>query len=136
MTPGSVTDDAAVIRSLDQAWAAAAARRDLDGMMAIYADDAEELLPGSTPITGREAIRSFYQGLMQRFPRFGHRFDPRSIVVAASRDLAVVRGSYRFTPDTLRPEQMQEGKFVGVWRRRGEDWRLVMNISNSNQPDS
>lgn len=56
-------------RALDEAWAAAAARRDLDGMMAIYAQDAQELLPASPTIVGRDAICQFYAGLLERFPR-------------------------------------------------------------------
>jgi uncharacterized protein (TIGR02246 family) len=127
-------DDAARIRALDSAWTAAAARRDLDAMMSIYAPDAEELLPGSPAIVGRDAIRQFYEGLIKRFPRFAHQFEPASIVVAASRDLAVVRGSYSFTADTLKPEQVQIGKFIGIWKRPNGDWRLSLNISNSDTP--
>lgn len=83
---------------------------------------------------GPEAIRQFYAGLIQQLPRFGHQFEPEAITVAQSGDLAVVRGSYRFTADTLKPEQVQVGKCVGVWSRRGGDWRLVLNISNSDRP--
>jgi uncharacterized protein (TIGR02246 family) len=62
----SATDgDAERIRTLDDAWAAAAARQDLEGMMAIYASDAQEMLPGCPAIAGREAIRRFYAGLIQ-----------------------------------------------------------------------
>jgi uncharacterized protein (TIGR02246 family) len=127
-------DDASRIRELDNAWAEAARRRDLDGMLAIYAPDAQELLPGSPAIVGREDIRHFYQNLMEQLPRFAHHFEPQSIIVAESRDLAVVRGRFRFTPDTLRPETVQAGKFVGVWRRRQGEWQLLLNISNSDQP--
>ena len=126
--------DAERIRALDEAWAAAAARRDLNGMMAIYAPAARELLPGCPAIVGREAIRQFYAGLIQQFPRFAHHFELEAITVAQSGDLAVVRGSYRFTADTLKPEQVQVGKFVGVWSSWGGDWRLVLNISNSDHP--
>jgi len=128
--------DAERIRALDRAWADAAARRDLDGMMAIYAPDAQELLPGMPPVVGLEGIRRFYAGLIEQFPRFLHEFEPETITVAGSRDLAVVRGSYRFVPDGLRPEQAQAGKFVGVWGLREGDWRLLLNISNSDHPPS
>jgi uncharacterized protein (TIGR02246 family) len=109
----------------------AAGRRDLDGMMAIYAPDAQELLPDMQPITGRDAIRAFYQNLIEAMPRFAHQFEPQEIVVAQSGDLAVVRGSYRFTADTSHPEAIQTGKFVGIWRHRDGDWRLQKNISNA-----
>jgi uncharacterized protein (TIGR02246 family) len=120
------------ILALDDAWMAAAAQRDLDGMMAIYAADAQELLPDMQPVVGRDAIRAFYRGLIESMPRFANRFEPHEVIVAQSGDLAVVRGSYRFTADTNRPEAVQTGKFLGVWRYREGDWRLQMNISNAN----
>ena len=103
-------------------------------MMAIYAADAQELLPHMPPIVGRDAIREFYRGVIKELPRFAHQFDATAVIVAKSGDLAVVLGSYRFTADTLRPAEVQIGKFVGVWRRRDEDWRPQMNIYNSDQP--
>ncbi len=102
--------------------------------MSIYAADAQELLPGVPAIEGRERTRDFYQSLFEQLPRMAHRFEPEAIIVAGSGDLAVVRGWYRFTGDTLRPEDVQVGKFVGVWRRDGGEWRLMMNISNSDTP--
>ena len=56
MNPMATDQPAARIRALDETWKAAADRRDLDGMMAIYAPDAQELLPDMPPIVGREAI--------------------------------------------------------------------------------
>ena len=134
MNSTSHAQHAAQIRALDDMWKAAAAKRDLEGMMTIYASDAQELLPDMPPIVGRDAIREFYRDLIEGFPRFAHQFEASEVVVAESGDLAVVRGSYQFTADTLRPAEVQIGKFVGVWRRRDSDWRLQMNISNSNQP--
>ncbi len=119
------------IRAIDEAWALAAARRDLDGMMAIYAPDAQELLPGLDPLVGRDAIRTFYQDLIRNFPRFAHEFHPVEITVAQSADLAVVRGTYRFIADTLQPEAVERGKFLGVWQRTETEWHLRYNISNA-----
>ena len=131
-------DDAAAhaerIRALDADWLSAVKRRDLDGMMAIYAVDAQELLPGMPPVVGRNAIRTFYASLLQRQPRLAHHFEPQQIMVGASGDLAVVRGTYRFTADALVPAAVQVGKFVGVWRHEEGDWRLVVNISNGAAP--
>jgi uncharacterized protein (TIGR02246 family) len=131
LTATAIEVHAARIRALDQQWLEATARRDLDGMMAIYAPDARELLPDLPPLIGTAAIRAFYGNLMGRLPRFAHHFDAQEITVSAAGDLAVVQGRYRFTPDTQLPSQVQSGKFVGVWRRRDGDWRLAINISNS-----
>ena len=123
---------AARIRALDAQWLDAAARRDLDGMMEIYAPDAQELLPDLPPLVGAPAITGFYASLMEQMPRFAHHFHGQEIMVSAAGDLAVVRGAYRFTPDVLVPSQSHSGKFVGVWRRlEAGDWRLAINISNA-----
>jgi len=130
----AVREHAARIPALDDQWLEAAARRDLEGRLAIYAPDARELLPDTPAIVGRDAIRACYARLLDQLPRFAHRFDAEEITVGEAGDLAVVRGSYRFTPDTLQPAQVRTGKFVDVWRRREEDWRLVINISNGDPP--
>jgi len=114
----------------DGAWKLAASRRDLDGMMAIYAADAMELLPDMPAIVGRDAIREFYRGLLARFPQFVHDFTMDEIVIAASGDLAVVRGTYRFVADRAHLADAQTGKFVGVWRHRHGEWHLYLNIAN------
>lgn len=122
------------IRELDDGWLEAAARRDLDGMMAIYAPEAQELLPGLPPIVGREAIRKFYSALIERLPHFQHAFAMDEVTIAESGDLAIVRGSYRFVPDGNHPDQAEVGKFVAVWLFAAGDWKLQINISNSDGP--
>ncbi len=127
MSPGPVDR----IRALDGRWREAAVRHDLDAMMSIYAEDARELLPGMPPIVGIEAIREFYAGLIEEYPRFEHEFEIAEIIVTDSGDLAVTRGTYRFTPDGRRRDEYESGKYVGVWRKRDGEWRLYLNISNS-----
>lgn len=107
------------IRALDAQWLQAAGRRDLDGMMAIYASDARELLPDLPPIIGKPAIRAFHARLMTQLPRFAPHLELREIAVAEAGDLAVVQGTYRFTPPTQHPAQVQGGKLLGVWRQLG-----------------
>jgi hypothetical protein len=45
------------ILALDEGWKAAARRRDLDGMLAIFAADAQELRPGMPPVDSARARR-------------------------------------------------------------------------------
>lgn len=119
------------IRELDEGWKVAAANRDLDGMMAIYAEDAQELMPGVPAITGRDSIRAFYVNVLDQLPRFKHELSMHEIIVANSADLAVVVGSYKYTPDTNRPSEVHSGKLISVWRNRDGDWRLLKNIASS-----
>lgn len=131
MSSANSQQHAARIRELDEGWKAAAAKRDLDGMMAIYAEDAQELMPGVPAITGRDSIRAFYVNVLDQLPRFKHELTMDEIIVADSADLAVAVGSYKFTPDTNRPTEVQSGKLISVWRNRDGDWRLLKNIASS-----
>lgn len=131
----TATRHAERIRELDQSWMEAVARRDLDGMMAIYGPEAQELLPGQPGIVGREAIRAFYRTVLDTFPRLRHSFDLQEITISEAGDLAVVRGTYRFTPDADIPDEIDVGKFVGVWIYYEGDWRLQINISNPDEAE-
>lgn len=122
------------IRVLDQRWLDALAARDFDAMMVMYAADAREMLANQPAIEGHDSILAFFQALHARFPRFSHHFEPRTITVAQSGDLAVVTGTYRFIPDSLDPQNDDVGKFVGVWKRQDGQWRLALDISNSDRP--
>ena len=100
-------------------------------MLAIYAPEPCELWPGEPALVGRDAIREFYQQLLAELPRFAQSFSMDEVTIAESGDLAVVRGSYRFTPDETAPDAVEIGKFVAVWVFHSGDWRLQINISNS-----
>lgn len=101
-------------------------------MMAVYAPDAVELLPDTPAVVGRGPIRDFYRHVIEQYPRFAHKFEAHEMILASSGDLAVLRGSYRFIPDTLRAGDVRTGKFVGVWRKQDGDWRIQLNVSNAN----
>jgi len=122
------------IRELNESWLAAARRRDLDGMMAIYAPDAQELMPAQPAVVGREAIRELYRQLITSSPRFGHAVSMDEVTIAESGDLAVIRGSYRFTYDENTPERVDIGKLVSVWVYLLGDWKLQLIIANSDIP--
>jgi uncharacterized protein (TIGR02246 family) len=122
------------IRELQESWLAAARHRDLDGMMIVYAPDAQELMPGQPAVVGRDALRELYRQLIAKFPRFNHALAMDEITIAESGDLAVLRGSYRFTFDEHAPERVDIGKLVSVWVYLAGDWRIQLVIANSDIP--
>jgi uncharacterized protein (TIGR02246 family) len=122
------------IRAVEDQWRDAVARRDFAGLAALYTADAREMLSGMPAIVGRDSIEAFFRTWQVQHPRFAFRFTPDAIDVAVSGDLAVVRGHYRFTPDSLVPHQYDAGKFVGVWKRDGDAWRAAIDIANSDAP--
>jgi ketosteroid isomerase-like protein len=67
--------------------------RDLDGLMALYAPDASLVLPDGSTITGTEAIREAYAGLIE----MGGRMTVRSRYAIEAGDLAVLSNEWSWT---------------------------------------
>jgi len=107
---------------------------DLDGMMAIYTPGGAGAAAGTAAPGRARRIREFYRQLLIDLPRFQYSFSMDEVTIAESADLAVVRGAYRFTFDEEQPDDVDDGKFVGVWVFNSGDWRLQINISNSDSP--
>lgn len=64
VTGDSRASDGSAIQALDEQWSATAARNDLEGTIAFYADDAV-LLPPNAPIaTDRKSVRESWAGLL------------------------------------------------------------------------
>src|SRR5215831_8544490 len=94
--PSAPTDtraaDAAAIQALDEQWSATAAKNDVDGTVAFYADDAV-LLPPNAPIaTDRKAIRESWAGLLG--PGAAVSWKVSKVEVAKSGELGYLYGTY------------------------------------------
>ena len=63
-TSDSRAADASAIQALDEQWSATAARNDLEGTVAFYADDAVLLPPSAQIATDRKLIRESWAGML------------------------------------------------------------------------
>ena len=104
-------------------------RGDAAGAVAVYTEDATILPPGSPRVSGRDAIRRFWQGAMDAGVRA---VDLQTDDLEVGGDLAREIGTATLT---VRPEggdeQTATAKFVVVWRRRGDEWRWHTDIWNT-----
>jgi uncharacterized protein (TIGR02246 family) len=123
------------IRAADLAFAAAANAGNIDGVIAIYADDASLLPPGFPPQEGRDAIRKFWGGLLGAYTV---RFDVNSDKIEGRGDLAYAVGHYKLsaTPKAKGPPPIEEeGKFVEVLKRQPDgSWKYVVDMYSPNSP--
>jgi uncharacterized protein (TIGR02246 family) len=123
------------IRAADLAFAAAANAGNLDGVIAIYAEDATLLPPNLPPQKGRDAIRKFWGGLLGAYTV---RFEVSSETVEGRGDLAYNVGRYQLsaTPKTKGPPPIEEeGKFVEILKRRPDgSWKYVVDMYSPNSP--
>src|SRR5262245_30674378 len=132
-TPGKtdIAADASRIAMLEQQTIRDLAARRMDAVSGLYARDAR-ILPANAPaVRGHDSIAAVFRELATSFPRFRHEFRADSVVVARSGDFAAVTGIYRFTPDTLHPMAFDVGKSLGIWTHDEGDWRIAIDMTNS-----
>jgi uncharacterized protein (TIGR02246 family) len=125
--------DLAAIRATDSAFVAATNAGNVDGVAAVYANDAALLPPNLPPQKGREAIRSFWGGFLKAYTV---RFEIGSDTIEGRGDLAYNLGHYRFTalPKAKGdPGVADEGKFVEILKKQPDgSWRYVVDMYSSN----
>jgi uncharacterized protein (TIGR02246 family) len=121
------------IRKMDRDFSAAATAGNLDGMMAIYADDAVLMPPNFPAFRGRDAIRQFWGGFLAA-GKIDATIEADRVI--QSGDLASEIGHYnlKITPKGGGAPIEDNGKFMLTWQRRGGQWRAIADIFNSDRP--
>ncbi len=133
--PGLAPADHAAILRADSAFETAANGGTLDGIAAVYAEDATLLPPNEPPVKGREAVRQYWGRFLGAYTL---RFELSTDEIDGREDLAYVRGHYKLTasPKAKGGRALSdEGKFVEVFKRQADgEWRYVIDIYNSDLP--
>jgi uncharacterized protein (TIGR02246 family) len=138
-TPAPVADtreaDISAIHALEQSGQKAWAAKDIEGIMAQYASDAEFLVEGAPVAKGVQEIRAGMTGLLMD-PALALQFASTVTEVAKSGDIAYQRGNYSITvtdEKTKKPIQAT-GSFVTVLKKQTDgSWKVVEDI-NVNGP--
>ena len=95
----------------------------------MYAEGARVLPPNGPMVQERQRIQEFWQG----FINSGAKLSIRTSDVEAQGNLAIEVGTWEMiSPDNKR----DAGKFVVVWRRDKKDWKLAVDVWNSDMPVS
>jgi ketosteroid isomerase-like protein len=95
----------------------------------MYADGARVLPPNSPMVQERQSIQEFWQTIIN----MGAKLSLSTATVEANGDVVHEVGTYEMIlPDNKR----DSGKYVVVWKREKGDWKLAVDIWNSNIPAS
>jgi uncharacterized protein (TIGR02246 family) len=126
--------DEAAIRAASAAWSQASAAKDLDKATSYYTDDAVQLSPKSPATKGKENIRKNW-GPMLAAPGPGLTFQPTSIEVARSGEIAYESGTYDYvTTDKKGKLTDEKGKYVVIWKKQNDNsWKAAVDIDNTDQ---
>ena len=101
-------------------------RHDLAATVALFADDAQILPQHGPAIRGREEIEAYFRDSIT--PKVAYDTDTEMTLVRG--DLAVEQGRYRVR-NVRRGSDVEDGKYLHVWRRMGTDWKLYRLIYNT-----
>lgn len=125
---GTASDREAVEQVIET-WNSAANRNDLDGVLALVADNLEMIPPGELPARGEEA-RAVLRGFLEPFELSlnGH-----TLELLISGDLAVRRYEYELslTPKAGGATETHAGQGIHVLQRMPDgSWKFVKDIWN------
>jgi ketosteroid isomerase-like protein len=116
---GCGTRSESLPKSVVQAFEQAFNQDDLNATLALFDDDAQILPERGPAITGRAGIAEFLKDQMTPVVSFNTEADMSLI----RSDIAIEQGHYRVR-DVRRGSDVEEGKYLHVWRNRGEGWKL------------
>ena len=129
------TADVIAVRAADSALQQAIEARDLDRIVAFYADDAL-LLPTAEPlISGKAAIREEWTHLLA-IPEYQSKATLSRVDVSADGTLAYTMGTYQAIMQGEDGKPVTEpGKYVSVWKKQSDGgWRIVVDTYNTDIP--
>jgi uncharacterized protein (TIGR02246 family) len=102
-------------------------RQDAAGVAGVFKEDARLLPAGKPMLTGKEAIRAYWQGA---FNAGVSHIEKTPVEIAVSGDLAVETSTYVVTFK----DQQIAGKDTLVWQRgNDQQWRIASDIWNSDK---
>src|SRR5262245_47745809 len=104
------------------------AKGDGAGIGALYTEHATALPPGSEMVKGRPAIAAFWQATVGTLADFkATTVDVKRLSRAFAREI----GTFSFKPKGS--QQDVHGKYIVVWQKIGRDWKLSVDIWNTNK---
>ena len=113
-------------------FAEAARKGDAAAVAALYTKDAVLLPPNSEMIRGRPGIKEFWGAFMQMGAIDGVL---TTVELSGSGDTVNEIGKYtlKIQPEGQEPVE-ERGKYVVVWKRTADGWKMHWDIWNSSMP--
>jgi ketosteroid isomerase-like protein len=125
------------ILAADEAWVAAAGRKDFEQTMSYWTDDATMMPPDIAPLKGKDAIGEYIAAGFA-LPGFAASWKSQEIVIAADGKTAYQFATNEFTAsDSAGTLHTVAGKGVVIWRKEPDGaWRAAVDIWNGVGPSS
>ena len=128
--PADRRADEQAIRELSMQWLAAQKRKDVAGVMVVFASDASAVYSGKL-LTGADAIRRNYESdlvtMEKARPGLVPSWQTTAVSVAESGEMAYESGTY---DDSWNGGKDRErGNYLTVWRKVGDAWKVAYDMA-------
>jgi uncharacterized protein (TIGR02246 family) len=116
----------AEIESVNAKWMEFFNKGDFAGIGSLYTEDATAFPPGSPMVKGRPAIEAMWRSMAEQVsdPNVTT-LDVKSLGASAAREI----GTFTLKTKGASPQEIS-GKYVVVWEKIGNDWKLATDIWN------
>jgi uncharacterized protein (TIGR02246 family) len=133
--PDTHDADVKAISDTEAQWSQTWQARDLDKIMAAYADDAVLMTPGAPPAQGKDNIRKVGVDMLKD-PSLVLSFKPSRVDVSGP--LGYTQGAYtmRLTDPKTHKLMEEHGSYVTTWRKQSDgSWKAVADIATPSGPE-
>jgi uncharacterized protein (TIGR02246 family) len=129
LTTSAAAQSKPTIQKLNDAWMAAFDKGDSHALAELYTKDAYVLPAGGEMIHGRQAVQGFWDSMMRQI---GDGTLTTIDIEPLGPDAAREIGTFSFKKKGNAPEEVN-GKYVVVWRKVNDQWKLATDIWNMNK---
>lgn len=119
--------DAERLLLMDQQWNMLIASHDTAGALNYFDAEAKVFVANGPVLEGKSEIRKFLENFGNK-PSMTFSAKANSVSISSSGDMAYLTGTFAsFSKGTE-----QTGKYVTIWRKTNNDWKIMIDIFNSN----
>lgn len=120
---------------LDEQWAAAAEKGDIEKIMGYWTEDAVLYAPNLPPLYGTKAIREMIEGRRTN-PAYRIAWTPSCAGVDEHGAMAYTlgRGTVSLVDDSGTLRELR-GRYVAIWRKDGGRWRCAVKSWTPTSPE-
>jgi ketosteroid isomerase-like protein len=101
----------------------------IDAVAACYTTDAQFMVPNMPSVTGKPGIKAVYLGMFQSGATH---LDLSTQEISGNGNFMEEVGTYTLSTST--GKQLDQGKYLVVWKKEANDWKLFRDCFNTSLP--
>ena len=122
-----------VIESMERDYAKAMEEKNIDALMAYYADDIKSYDPAVAPSIGFEAVKKSIGEMFTNMPaKFKITMNSEDLIISETGDMVSENGTFAMADST--GAQMATGRFLSVFQKKDGKYKCVREVVMADAP--